>query len=150
MLGDFSFGPTAGLGLSKDKAAVFGGVGLTYNWNLAFIAGVAVSPHTRLRGRYAAGEELTESLSEEQINRDVFRPTWLFAMTFRFASNPFGAGGDEPASESQSAEEKKKLAEKAAAEKKAAEEKAAAEKKAAEEKKKGGGGAAPLPDGRAR
>lgn len=108
MLGDFSFGPTAGLGLSKEKAAVFGGVGLTYNWNLAFIAGVAVSPHTRLRGRYAAGEELTERLPEEQINRDVFRPTWLFAMTFRFAGNPFGPGGDEPVSGSRSAEEKKK------------------------------------------
>ncbi|HEV8319897.1 MAG TPA: hypothetical protein VGQ10_20950 [Vicinamibacterales bacterium] len=115
MLGDFSFGPTAGLGLTKDKAAVFGGVGLTYNRNLAFITGVAFSPHTRLRGRYTAGEELTESLSDEQINREVYRPTWLFAMTFRFGSKPSGSGGDQPVSEGPSAEQKKKLAEKAAA-----------------------------------
>jgi hypothetical protein len=142
MLGDFSFGPTAGLGLSKSKAAVFGGVGLTYNWNLAFIAGLAISPHTRLRGRYSPNEELTENLSDEQLNSDVYRPTALFAITFRFGGNPFGSGGDDTSSED------KKAAEKAAAEKKAAEEKAAAEKKAADEKpaaekkKAGGGGGA--------
>jgi hypothetical protein len=116
MLGDFSVGPTAGLGLSKGTAAVFGGVGVTYNWNLGFIAGAAVSPHRRLRGRYKAGDELTENLSDEQLNRTVFKPTWLVAMTFRFAGNPFGAGGDE-GSEGTKADEKAAAGKKASKEK---------------------------------
>lgn len=89
-LRNFAFGPTTGLGLTKSKAAVFAGVSATYNWNLAFIAGVAVTPHTRLRGRYGAGEAIKENLSDEQLNRDVFRATWVAAVTYRFAGNPFG------------------------------------------------------------
>ena len=141
MLGDFAFGPTAGLGLSKDKAALFGGIGLTYNWNLGFITGVAVSPHTRLRGRYTVGEELDEALSDDQVNRDVFRPTWLTAITFRFGGNPFG-GGDEDAggdAGDQSKENAKKQAEAEAQKKKeqAEAEQKKAEAKKAEEKKAG-------------
>jgi hypothetical protein len=111
MLGDFAFGPTAGLGLTKDKAAVFGGVGVTYNWNLAFIAGAAVSPHTRLNGRYTAGQEVGEALSDDQVNRQAFRPTWLIALTFRFAGNPFG-GGDDGGGESEETEQNGEAAKK--------------------------------------
>lgn len=97
MLGDYAIGPTAGLGLSKSKAAVFAGVGLTYNWNLGFIAGLAVSPHTQVNGRYKADDTLTENIADDQLNRDVYKPTWVVAFTFRFAGNPFGGGegGDD-------------------------------------------------------
>ncbi len=98
MLGDFAFGPTAGLGLSKSKPAVFAGFGLTYNWNLAFIGGLAVSPHTVLNGRYKADDELSETVADDQLNREVYKPTWVVAVTFRFAGNPFGGGDDKKAS----------------------------------------------------
>jgi hypothetical protein len=94
MLGDFVVGPTAGLGLSKSKAAVFAGLGFTNNWNLSFIGGLAVSPHTQINGRYKADDELSETVADDQLNREVYKPTWVFALTFRFAGNPFG-GGDE-------------------------------------------------------
>ena len=92
MLGDFAVGPTAGLGLSKSKAAVFAGIGFTYNWNLSFIGGLAVSPHTQIDGRYKADDELSETVADDQLNREVYKPTWVFALTFRFAGNPFGGG----------------------------------------------------------
>ena len=91
MLGDFAVGPTAGLGLSKSKAAVFAGVGFTYNWNLSFISGLAVSPHTQINGRYKADDELSETVADDQLNREVYKPTWVFAVTFRFSGNPFGS-----------------------------------------------------------
>lgn len=94
-LRSFAIGPTAGAGLTKTRAAVFAGIAATYNWNLNFVAGIAVSSHTRLRGRYAPGDELSESLSDDQLNRDVFRPTWMAAVTFRFGGNPFA--GEESA-----------------------------------------------------
>jgi len=155
MLGDFAVGPTAGLGLSKSKAAVFAGVGFTYNWNLAFITGLAVSPHTQVSGRYKADDLLSETVADDQLNHDVYKPTWVFALTFRFAGNPFGGGDDAAgdtakddtakddkakadAAKSDKAKADKAAADKAAADKKAAD-KAAAEKKKNE--KKGGGGA---------
>lgn len=122
---DLSFGLTAGLGVSQDQAAVFGGVGLTYNWNLSFIGGLAVSPHARLRGRYSPGDVLGEALDHDQVNRQAFRPTWMMAVTFRFAGNPF-TSDDGPAEAAAAALEATK---KAAEEKKAEEDKAAAGQK---------------------
>jgi len=140
MLGDFAVGPTAGLGLSKSKAAVFAGLGFTYNWNLAFIGGLAVSPHTQVNGRYKADDELSETVADDQLNRDVYKPTWMFALTFRFGGNPFGSGdqsSNDTAAEKKAADEKT-----AAAEKKAADAKKAADGKDKPSQKKGGAGAA--------
>ena len=108
---NLAVGPTAGLGLSDNTAAVFAGISATYNWNLTFIGGVAVSSHTRLRGQYKAGDEVSENLTEEQLHRNVFRPTWTVAVTYRFAGNPFGgdaaSGGEKEKPAEKKPEEKK-------------------------------------------
>ncbi|HKY20155.1 MAG TPA: hypothetical protein VJM31_02955 [Vicinamibacterales bacterium] len=86
---NLAWSPTAGFGLSDDSPAFFGGLSVTYNQNISFIAGVAVAAQQRLHGRYTVNEEIGEDLTEEQLHRRVFRPAPMVGVTFRFASNPF-------------------------------------------------------------
>ena len=92
-LKNWSFGPTAGFGLSN--AAVFAGGAATYNQNLGFIFGASVYQQQRLSGQYVAGQILSESLSEDQLARKVLRAGWTFGITWRFGSNPFSSGNSE-------------------------------------------------------
>jgi hypothetical protein len=73
---------------------VLGGT-VTYNWNLGFTAGVAISHQLRLRGTYQPGQVIDEPLTEEQLHTKVLKAAPFFAVTFRFGQNPFGGG--EPA-----------------------------------------------------
>jgi hypothetical protein len=103
-LRDWSWGPTAGLGVSDDRPVVFAGWGATYNWNLGLVAGAALVQETRLSGRYRLdpAQELAEAVPDSQLNGKVYRVRWLAAITFRFGSNPFtstpAAGSSAPES----------------------------------------------------
>jgi len=90
---DFSWGLTGGLGIEDDAPAFFVGGGLTYNWNLGIVAGVSLVKETRLNGKYTSGQELSQSLSEDQLLKTVFQPRLFVGVTFRFGSNPFGSKG---------------------------------------------------------
>ncbi len=94
--GDWSHGPTAGLGIDDKAPGLFAGWSATYNQNLTLVAGVALAHHQRLRGQYAEGGRLTEPLKEEQLLEGAYRPTWLIGLTFRFGDNPFSEPAKKP------------------------------------------------------
>jgi hypothetical protein len=99
----WAHGPTAGLGVHDDNAAVFVGYGTTYNWNLGLVGGVAAVREQRLQGRYTEGQIVSENLGAEQLNRHTTHVRWFVGATFRFGSNPFsqndGGGNNEDAEE---------------------------------------------------
>jgi hypothetical protein len=73
-----------------------GGI-VTFNQNLGLVFGVPVYQELKLRGNFAAGEVIEESLSEDQLHKKVFRFQRVFlAGVFRFGGNPFesDAGGE--------------------------------------------------------
>jgi hypothetical protein len=114
MLGDFSFGPTAGLGLRKDKAAVFGGVGadLQQEPGLHRRSG-RLAPHSAARpvrcGRRAQRESVRGTNQSRCVQADLD-----VRDDIPLREQSVWVRGDEPVSESQSPEETKTLAEKAA------------------------------------
>lgn len=94
--GDWSFSPTAGLGVTDDRPAVFAGAGITYNQNLSLMLGVGGAGRRVLNGKYTEGQQLSESLTDDQLHERVFRPSPMVALAFRFGANPF-ATADAPA-----------------------------------------------------
>lgn len=86
---DWSHGPTAGLGVDDKAPGIFAGWSATYNQNLTFLAGISLAQHKRLRGQYAEGDVLKESLESDQLLEGVYKPTWMIGITFRFGDNPF-------------------------------------------------------------
>ena len=106
-LRNWSWGPTAGLGVKSDRPAVFAGWTFTYNWNLGFTVGAGVVSETRLSGRYKAdpAQELAQTVADDALHTHVYRPRWMVAVTFRFGSNPFD--GTTPAAPPEKAPEKK-------------------------------------------
>jgi len=95
---NFAAGLTGGLGVKEDAPVAFLGGGFLYNWNLAVVAGVAVAHRLQLDGKYTKDQELGETLSTDQLNQKVYRPTWMAAITYRFGSSPFGSGSKPPTS----------------------------------------------------
>jgi hypothetical protein len=99
-LSNWSPGLSGGLGVKQDNPAVFLGASLTHNWNLSVVAGLAVAKQARLNGRYVPNQEISDGLSDDQLNDRVFRATWMAALTYRFGSNPFadsgGSGSPKP------------------------------------------------------
>lgn len=93
-LRNWSWGPTAGLGVKSDRPTVFAGWSVTYNWNLSLIVGAGLVSESRLNGRYKADppQELTENLTADQLNQKVYQLRWMAAVVFRFGSNPFEGG----------------------------------------------------------
>jgi hypothetical protein len=87
--------PTAGFGVSNDSFGVLGGATITYNTNLGFTAGVAVSRQRKLLGSYTENQVVKENLTEEALHHDVLVPAGFLSITFRFGSNPFKSGGDD-------------------------------------------------------
>jgi len=92
-LSNWSPGLSGGLGVKQDNPAVFLGASLTHNWNLSVVAGLSVTKHAKLNGKYLANQEISDSLSEDQLNDRVYRATWMAALTYRFGSNPFADSG---------------------------------------------------------
>lgn len=88
-LSNWSPGLAAGLGVTQDSPAVFLGASLMHNWNLCVVAGLSVAQHARPNGKYVMDQELSESLSSDQLNDRAHRATWMAALTYRFGSNPF-------------------------------------------------------------
>jgi hypothetical protein len=91
MLKDWSVGFTGGMGLAKERPAIFVGGSVAYNWNLVAFGGLAVAPHLVRRKEYAIDQILTENLNEEQLNQRQWKPSAVFGLTFRFGGNPFKA-----------------------------------------------------------
>lgn len=106
---NWSFSPSAGVGVKADRPAVFVGGSVMYNWNLGLVAGVAVSPESRLGGRYEAGQELDETVAESALHRTSYRARPMLAVVFRFGANPFTpAAPAGPAKEAEKKTEDKK------------------------------------------
>jgi pimeloyl-ACP methyl ester carboxylesterase len=89
---DLIVAPTAGLGVTKDRPAVIGGVSFTFNQNIGAVFGVAVYGQQRLNGRYTPNQEIAENLSDEQLHTTVMRPGLVLAATYRFGNSPFSSG----------------------------------------------------------
>lgn len=96
-----AFSPTAGFAVSDDNFGVVGGVTATYNTNLGFTVGVAITRQRTLLGNYAENQVVMENLTEDSLHHDVLKPAAFAAITFRFGSNPFASGGEEEESESE-------------------------------------------------
>lgn len=94
---NWTHGPTAGLGISDKAPGLFAGWSATYHGNLAFLSGVALAQHSRLRGKYQTGEVLKTSLEADQLHEGVYMPSWMVGLTFRFGENPFGGAPAKPA-----------------------------------------------------
>jgi hypothetical protein len=92
---DLAVSPTAGFGVSNDNFGVLGGVTVTYNTNLGFTAGIAVTRQKRLLGSYTENQIVKENLTEDALHDDVLKPAAFAAVTFRFGSNPFKSAGEE-------------------------------------------------------
>lgn len=86
----WSFGVVGGLGLDlKSPAALLGG-SITFNQNITVAIGAVVHTIARLDGRYAEGDRVFEDLNAAQLRREVYGANPFFALSFRFAENPFG------------------------------------------------------------
>ncbi len=94
---NWAFSPTVGFGITKDAPSVMAGVSATFNRNIAFVAGVAIYQQTRLSGQYVEGQTISENLSANQLQRDVWKPGFVAGVTLRFGSNPFStdSGGQK-------------------------------------------------------
>jgi hypothetical protein len=99
-----AFSPTAGFAVSDDNFGVVGGVTATYNTNLGFTVGVAITRQRKLLGNYAENQVVMENLTEESLHHNVLKPAVFAAITFRFGSNPFASGDEEEESESEEEE----------------------------------------------
>lgn len=87
-------GVAAGLGFDQSNPIVFVGPMLTYNQNISLVAGVVVHKQKRLTGTHSVGQEITTSLTEDQLKEETFKPSFFFGVSFRFGSNPFASGQD--------------------------------------------------------
>lgn len=92
-LRDWTVGPTLGLGVKSDLPAFFFGGVVTYHQNLGLAFGLPVYQESKLRGRYSAGDIVSEILTDDELHTRVLRPQGVFvAGIFRFSRNPLGAG----------------------------------------------------------
>jgi len=101
---DLAISPTAGFAISNDTFGVLGGATVTYNANLGFTAGVAVSRQRRLIGSFEENQVVKENLTEDALHHNVLKAAAFVAVTFRFGSNPFKSGDDEKAAEEKKGE----------------------------------------------
>jgi hypothetical protein len=90
-LKDLSFNVGAGLGFDATNPVVYLGPSLSWNQNIAVVAGVVVRRVNRLHGRYTEDQEIAENLNPEQLVQGTYRPSAFVALTFRFGSNPFSS-----------------------------------------------------------
>jgi hypothetical protein len=95
-----AYSPTAGFAVSGDNFGLLGGATVTYNTNLGFTAGVAVTRQRTLVGSYNENQVIKENLTEESLHHNVLKPAAFVAITFRFGSNPFGGTDEEKKTQS--------------------------------------------------
>jgi hypothetical protein len=81
--------PTAGFGATSNTFAALIGATATFNLNLGVTAGIAITNHQRLAGKYAEGQVVSESLNDSQLHRQAKIPTFFLSTTFRFGRSPF-------------------------------------------------------------
>lgn len=90
--GDVFGGLTAGIGFDFDKPTTFLGYGIGWGYNVMITGGVAIHSEKRLNGRYSAGDQTKENLSEGQLTEETYKPRVFVGLAFRFGSNPFKKG----------------------------------------------------------
>lgn len=83
-----SFSLAGGLGFDLSDPVVFLGPAVTIRHNLTIVAGVVMHKERRLSGEYNSADVITESLSEEQLHEETYKPTWFAGLSFRFDSRP--------------------------------------------------------------
>jgi hypothetical protein len=86
---DWSFSWSAGLGFDQSNPIVFAGPMWTYHQNIGFMLGLVMHKQKRLNGQYDKNQEVTENLTEAQLNEETYRPNLFFGLSLRFGSNPF-------------------------------------------------------------
>ncbi|RPI18638.1 MAG: hypothetical protein EHM58_04845 [Ignavibacteriae bacterium] len=85
---DIVFGPTLGLGYDLKNPVAFGGLILTYNWNLNLVLGACFRPVKCPNESFKEGLKIDAS-ELENLNRNTIEVYPFIAFTFRFGSNPF-------------------------------------------------------------
>lgn len=93
---------TGGLSLDLKTPQAFLGSSVTYASNLLVTLGIGVREERV--AQYEVGDSVPASLTDDQLYHDDFRLRPFFAVTYRFASNPF-SGSTDTAEETPAEEE---------------------------------------------
>ena len=91
-----SGGLTAGLGFDLDNPTAFLGYGVAWGYNVMLTVGTVMHKEKRLRGQYAVGDIVAESLSADQLHESTYESQAYIGIAFRFGSSPFESGGSNP------------------------------------------------------
>jgi hypothetical protein len=91
-----SFRPVFGIGTDASSINfLFGGQLLIAN-NYAVNSGFIFNNRKMLNGKYKEGDEVTETLSDDQLHEDKFVPSFFIGISLRFAENPRGQSSSNP------------------------------------------------------
>jgi len=82
-------GVTGGLGFDLKAPTVFLGPTLMYRQNLQLVAGVVMHQQRRLRGEFATGQTVKESLDLDQLTDKTYRPNFFIGLALRLGKSPF-------------------------------------------------------------
>jgi hypothetical protein len=96
----WDWGPTAGLGLDFTNPTVLVGFQYNYHQNIFLGIGAAMTKQERLKSTYSNGQVLTTQVQDADLVEQKYGPTWYFALTIRFNSNPFDASSSQNSSSS--------------------------------------------------
>jgi hypothetical protein len=88
-------GLSAGLGFDTSNPIAFLGYGIGWGYNVMFTAGVAVHKENRLIGRYNAGDVVSDNLTSDQLQQQVYEVGAYAGLAFRFGSNPFASSSSK-------------------------------------------------------
>jgi hypothetical protein len=87
---------SSGIGLDfSGNPAVYLGTGLALQGNLFVSGGAVVKRIELLNGRYQSGQQVPSLLGDDQVNAKVWKLRPYVAISWRFASNPFGGSASE-------------------------------------------------------
>jgi hypothetical protein len=91
------FSPTVGLGFDFQAPVLSVGGAWTYNQNATLSTGLSLHRVRRLNERYSVGDVVTTPLSEQDLQRGVYRVNPYVAVTIRSLTNPFqrNTGGSQ-------------------------------------------------------
>lgn len=91
----WDWGLNGGFGLDFTNPTVLAGLEISMHQNLFFNLGVAANKQKRLKSQYTDGQTLTATVQDSDLVEEKYAPTYYFAVTYRFASNPFDSGQDK-------------------------------------------------------
>ena len=91
----WDWGFNGGFGLDFTNPTVLAGLDISIHQNLFFNFGVAANKQKRLKSQYIEGQTLTATVQDSDLVEEKYAPTYYFAVTYRFGSNPFESGPDK-------------------------------------------------------